>query len=140
MYFKLYILIIKDYIINNINLGNYINMLVKYINNPLIIPQSNTPLNTIVAMQPETYLLTSILKYTLKNKLWYIPVYMGYGVSFYIFPKSLVKYSLSTAYTIWCGVGLILTTSVDVLIYKELLTLRKFLGLLAVIIGIKITN
>ena len=124
-------------------------MLVKYMSNPLIIPQSNTPLNTIVAMQPETYLLTSILletcatcglKYTLKNKLWYIPVYMGYGVSFYIFPKSLVKYSLSTAYTIWCGVGLILTTSVDILIYKELLTLRKILGLLAVIIGIKITK
>lgn len=124
-------------------------MLVKYMSNPLIIQQSNTPLNTIVAMQPETYLVTSILletcatcglKYTLKNKLWYIPVYMGYGVSFYIFPKSLVKYSLSTAYTIWCGVGLILTTSVDILIYKELLTLRKFLGLLAVIIGIKITK
>lgn len=124
-------------------------MLVRYMNNPLIIPQSNTQLNTVMAMQPETYLLTSILletcatcglKYTLKNKLWYIPVYMGYGVSFYIFPKSLVKYSLSTAYTIWCGVGLILTTSVDILIYKELLTLRKFLGLLAVIIGIKITK
>ena len=124
-------------------------MLVRYMNNPLIIPQSNTQLNTVMAMQSETYLLTSILletcatcglKYTLKNKLWYIPVYMGYGVSFYIFPKSLVKYSLSTAYTIWCGVGLILTTSVDILIYKELLTLRKFLGLLAVIIGIKITK
>ena len=124
-------------------------MLVRYMNNPLIIPQSNTPLNTVMAIKPETYLLTSILletcatcglKYTLKNKLWYIPVYMGYGVSFYIFPKSLVKYSLSTAYTIWCGVGLILTTSVDILIYKELLTLRKFLGLLAVIIGIKITK
>ena len=106
-------------------------------------------INTVMTIKPETYLLTSILletcatcglKYTLKNKLWYIPVYMGYGVSFYIFPKSLVKYSLSTAYTIWCGVGLILTTSVDILIYKELLTLRKFLGLLAVIIGIKITK
>tara|TARA_B100001059_G_C17571046_1_gene444962 strand:- start:252 stop:611 length:360 start_codon:yes stop_codon:yes gene_type:complete len=118
-------------------------------NNPLIISQAHTPLNTVMTIKPETYLLTSILletcatcglKYTLKNKLWYIPVYMGYGVSFYIFPKSLVKYSLSTAYTIWCGVGLILTTSVDILIYKELLTLRKFLGLLAVIIGIKITK
>ena len=124
-------------------------MLVKYMNNPLIISQAHTPLNTVMTIKPETYLLTSILletcatcglKYTLKNKLWYIPVYMGYGVSFYIFPKSLVKYSLSTAYTIWCGVGLILTTSVDILIYKELLTLRKFLGLLAVIIGIKITK
>jgi multidrug transporter EmrE-like cation transporter len=124
-------------------------MLVKYANNPLIISQSNAPLNTVMAIKPETYLLTSILletcatcglKYTLKNKLWYIPVYMGYGISFYIFPKSLVKYSLSTAYTIWCGVGLILTTSVDILIYKELLTIRKILGLLAVIIGIKITK
>lgn len=124
-------------------------MLVKYINNPLVISQYHTPLNTVMTIKPETYLLTSILletcatcglKYTLKNKLWYIPVYMGYGVSFYIFPKSLVKYSLSTAYTIWCGVGLLLTTTVDILIYKELLTIRKFLGLLAVIIGIKITK
>ncbi len=124
-------------------------MIVKYMNNPLIIPQSYTSLNTIMIIKPETYLLTSILletsatcglKYTLKNKLWYIPVYMGYGVSFYIFPKSLVKYSLSTAYTIWCGVGLILTTIIDILIYKEILTLRKFLGLFVVIIGIKITK
>ena len=35
---------------------------------------------------------------------------MGYGVSFYMFPKCLAKYTLSTAYTLWCGFGIVFTS------------------------------
>ena len=67
---------------------------------------------------------TVCLKKTMEKKIWYIPVYCGYFVSFYMFPKSLKKYSLSTAYTIWCGIGILLTTILDNIIYKEILTLH----------------
>lgn len=49
---------------------------------------------------------TALLKKTNINKLWLIPVYSGYAVSFYIFPKCLEKYSLSSAYCIWCVGGI----------------------------------
>ena len=58
---------------------------------------------------PETILTSSILLETActvcltkvnENKLWYIPIYTGYGLSFYLFPKALDKYSLNLAYTV----------------------------------------
>ena len=82
----------------------------------------------------DSYLLTSIFletiatcsfKKTLINKIWYIPVYCGYGISFYIFPKCFTKYSLSNAYLIWCGLGILLTTSLDIFIYREILTKKN---------------
>lgn len=115
---------------NNINNNNMVNM--------------NFPINTY-NFQPEIFLSSSILLETIStcclkktqiNKTWFFPVYLGYGISFYIFPKSLVKFSLSKAYTIWCGSGIILTTIFDRIIYKEILTFKKILGSLIVIFGI----
>ena len=104
---------------------------------------------SLMHITPEHYLLSSILletvstcclKKTLTNKVWFIPVYLGYGTSFYVFPKALTKFSLSYAYTIWCGLGIILTTLVDVFIYKELLSLKKIMGSIIIIMGIKISK
>tara|TARA_Y100000768_G_scaffold379265_1_gene354739 strand:- start:1264 stop:1680 length:417 start_codon:yes stop_codon:yes gene_type:complete len=108
---------------------------------------SDNSVRPLMHIAPEYYLLSSIfletlstgiLKKTLINKIWFIPVYLGYGLSFYIFPKALTKFSLSNAYTIWCGVGIILTTIIDALIYKEIVTIKKILGLLTIISGIKL--
>tara|TARA_Y100000591_G_scaffold333389_1_gene377009 strand:+ start:33298 stop:33657 length:360 start_codon:yes stop_codon:yes gene_type:complete len=110
---------------------------------PCILP------NLKMTVNPDVYLYGSIalevlsttgLKKTLINKIWYIPVYCGYGVSFYIFPKALSKYSLSYAYTLWCAIGIILTSAVDIIFYNELLTLRKILGILIIISGIKVVK
>jgi small multidrug resistance pump len=90
-------------------------------------------------IKPEYYLISSILletlstgflKKTLINKIWFVPVYLGYGISFYIFPKALTKFSLSNAYTIWCGVGILLTTLIDTFIYKEIVTIKKIFGII----------
>ena len=85
--------------------------------------------NPIMTINPDVYLYSSIalevlsttgLRKTLVNKIWYIPVYFGYGVSFYIFPKALAKYSLSYAYTLWCAIGIILTSAIDIIFYKTI--------------------
>ena len=103
----------------------------------------------VMISRPDTYLLTSVLletlstsclKNTLTNKIWYLPVYLGYGISFYIFPKSLIKYSLSTAYVIWCGLGIILTAGIDFFIYKEIFNSKKLLSIIFILIGIKFSN
>ena len=119
--------------------------LVLYGNKPInYIATNNYLIN--MTIKPEIYLISSILlettstcclKYTNTNIYWFIPVYFGYGVSFYFFPKSLIKYSLSNAYAIWCGIGIILTTLFDILIYKEMLTIKKFIGILSITLGVK---
>ena len=85
-------------------------------------------------------LSTIALKKTLNNKLWFIPVYSGYGISFYIFPKVLEKYSLSFAYTLWCGVGILLTTIFDKIIYRQTITFKKILSSLIIIYGINLSK
>ena len=99
--------------------------------------------------KPDIILLSSIIletfsticmKKTLTNKMWFIPVYSGYITSFYMFPKTLTKYTLSNAYLLWCGIGIILTTILDNIIYKELITAKKIWGSIIIIIGLKLTN
>ena len=116
--------------INSINSINSITMLFKPSNQELIL------LSSILL---ET-LSTCCLKKTMVNKIWYIPVYTGYGLSFYLFPKSLTQFSLSSAYTIWCGFGIILTTIIDKIFYNQLITLKKICGTIIVIIGIYFSN
>ena len=113
-----------------------------------IIPQ-NYPVMIYNPVKSDLILLTSIIletcstimiKKTLNNRLWFIPVYVGYGLSFYMFPKSLSKFSLSSAYNIWCGVGILLTLIFDNIIYKEYISIKKLLGSLIIIYGIKLSH
>lgn len=110
-------------------------------NNCLIVPKNIN----MLTISPDNYLFLSIILETSSticlrnvnfNKLWYIPSYLGYGISFYIFPKSLTKYNLSTAYQIWCGFGIILTTMIDTIFFNNILKIRNLLGILIMIIGI----
>tara|TARA_Y100000389_G_scaffold205093_1_gene263048 strand:- start:2257 stop:2622 length:366 start_codon:yes stop_codon:yes gene_type:complete len=75
-----------------------------------------------------------------KNKLWFVPIYTGYGISFYLFPKCFDKYSLSTAYTLWSGFGVVFTFIVDILLQREKLKLQKVIGMITVLSGIFITK
>ena len=114
---------------------------------PNILP--NILPKTIYMVNADQYLFSSIvletlsttlLKRTIQNKLWFIPTYLGYGISFYFFPKSLDKYSLSNAYTIWCSLGIILTTIIDYVFYKEYITMTRIMGILLILMGIKVAK
>ena len=102
-------------------------------------------LNKTLLTTPETYLTSSIILETActiclskvnQNKLWYIPIYTGYGISFYLFPKSLDKYSLNLAYTLWSGFGIIFTFLLDIILKKETFKMKKLFGIFIVIYGI----
>jgi multidrug transporter EmrE-like cation transporter len=146
-------------ILNNFSNLNNLNNLKKYsilnTQNTILyaakISESSkiSQINNIIYFTPEAYLLTSIiletfstilLKKTLINKMYFLPVYSGYAISFYIFPKALEKYSLSVAYTLWCGIGIILTTAVDKVLYREVITVKKIMGILAIIFGIFVSK
>ena len=113
------------------------------------ISSQNYPVMIYNPTKPDLILLSSIIletcstimtKKTLNYRLWFIPFYVGYGLSFYMFPKSLSKFSLSSAYNIWCGVGILLTLIFDNIIYKEYISIKKLLGSLIIIYGIKLSH
>ena len=111
-------------------------------------PTSILKYNTFQSLlTPDLYLSSSIILETActlclpnvkQNKLWFIPIYMGYGVSFYLFPKSLDKYSLNLAYTIWCGVGIVFTFIMDLILKRDVITIKKLMGIMVVIQGIQL--
>ena len=119
---------------------------------PLIV-KTNTnlhiPQKIAMYANPDICLMASILletvstcclKCTLTNSLFYIPAYIGYGISFYLFPKALTKYSLNIAYTMWSGIGIIFTTLYDVFVHSTVLGPQRILGMVLVLIGIYFTS
>jgi len=115
---------------------------------PVIYPIINRNINVNMLQNADKFLMgsiiletcsTALLKNTAKNKIWFLPVYSGYAISLYIFPRCLDKYALSTAYSIWCIGGIVLTTTLDRIFFKEYITLKKLLSLIVMISGILIS-
>ncbi len=116
--------------------------------NPIMISKPVLFLNKLtVPVSPDMFLASSIIVETActfclpnvnNNKLWYIPIYTGYGLSFYLFPKCLDKYSLSTAYTLWSAFGIILTFIFDILLKREIFKFKKIIGISTIIYGISL--
>ena len=120
----------------------------KLITKPIINSLINKNININMLQNADKFLMgsillettsTALLKNTVKNKIWFFPVYSGYAISLYIFPKCLDKYALSTAYSIWCIGGIVLTTTLDRIFFKEYITLKKLLSLIVMISGILIS-
>lgn len=70
------------------------------------------------------------------NKMLYLPIYSGYGLSFYLLPKCLDKYSLNTAYTLWSAFGIIITLLFDIFYKKHDFHKKQFIGVCSIIYGI----
>lgn len=85
---------------------------------------------------------SSMLKATngFKKLLPSIGVVIGYGVAFYALSLSLKTIQLGTAYAIWSGLGTALTAIVGILIYKENVNIKKFLGFILIIGGVILLN
>ena len=83
---------------------------------------------------------TCLLRNTISNKVWFVPVYAGYALSFYLFPKALGKYALGVAYTIWSGFGIMCTALYDVLLLRQIYQRRQLVGMLLVAVGIYLAN
>lgn len=100
---------------------------------------ANPDLCLVLSILLET-ISTCCLKCTLTNGWFFVPAYIGYGISFYLFPKALHKYSLNSAYTLWSGIGIIFTTIYDTVVHSTELKHQQVLGMVLVLIGIYFTS
>ncbi|HFK6907688.1 TPA: quaternary ammonium compound efflux SMR transporter QacH [Listeria monocytogenes] len=69
-----------------------------------------------------------------------IGVIIAFVVSFFFLSLSLKTIPLNTAYALWSGLGLVLTTIISVLIWKEKLNMASIAGITLIIAGVVILN
>jgi multidrug resistance protein EbrA len=85
---------------------------------------------------------SSMLKLTngFKRLFPSIGVVVGYGTAFYFFSLTIQTLAIGTGYAIWAGLGTALTAIIGVVFYKELFNVKKFMGILLIIVGVVILN
>lgn len=69
-----------------------------------------------------------------------IATIISYIICFYAFSLCLKTINLSVAYATWGGVGIILTTIVAVMYWKQGINLPQVIGISLIVIGVAVTN
>ncbi len=65
---------------------------------------------------------------------------IAYILSFFFLSQALKSIPLGIAYAIWAGLGIVLTATVSVVIFKQTLDLPAILGMLLIISGVIVIN
>ena len=65
---------------------------------------------------------------------------LSYGVCFYFLSLAMRKIPLGVTYATWSAVGLVLTSFISVMIFKETLNVYSNIGLILIIIGVVMVN
>lgn len=69
-----------------------------------------------------------------------IGLLIAFTGSFFFLSLSLKTIPLNTAYAIWSGLGIIATTIISVLIWKEKINIASVTGIVLIIVGVIILN
>lgn len=69
-----------------------------------------------------------------------IGVVIGFISCFFFLSLSLKTIPLNTAYAIWSGVGIVATTIISVLIWKEKINMASVIGISLILVGVIILN
>jgi small multidrug resistance pump len=72
--------------------------------------------------------------------LYTIVVAVAYLVCFYFLSLSLKTIPLGTAYAIWGGLGIVLTTLVSVFAFKQSIDFPAIAGIVLIVIGVFVIN
>jgi len=63
-------------------------------------------------------------------------IFVCYGICFSFQTLSLKNIEASIAYSVWSGLGTILIASVGVILFRESMTIVKFLSIALIIVGV----
>ena len=67
-------------------------------------------------------------------------VVVAYISCFYFLSLALRTIPLGIAYAIWAGLGIVLTATVSVIIFKQKLDLPAIIGIIFIVVGVVIMN
>ncbi|WP_273130924.1 DMT family transporter [Metabacillus sp. HB246100] len=75
------------------------------------------------------------------KKIWpTIGVIFGYGLAFYFLSITLKSLPLGIVYATWSGIGTILTVGVGVVLFKDKVNRKGFIGIGLLVIGLTLIN
>lgn len=63
-----------------------------------------------------------------------------YAACFVALAKALEGIALNVAYATWCGVGIILATTISAAVFKETMNLPVFAGIALIVVGVVLVN
>lgn len=69
-----------------------------------------------------------------------VGVLIAFFFSFYFLSIALRSIPLNAAYAIWSGLGIVATTGISVLIWKEKINLASVTGIILILVGVVILN
>ncbi|MHC8949831.1 DMT family transporter [Sphingobacterium hungaricum] len=67
-------------------------------------------------------------------------VAIAFITCFYFLSLALKSIPLGTAYAIWAGLGIVLTATVSVVVFKQKLDLAGIIGILLIVAGVVVMN
>lgn len=65
-----------------------------------------------------------------------ILIFVCYGISFTFLTLSLKKFEISIAYSVWSGLGTTLVASIGIILFRESMTVIKFISMILIIMGV----
>jgi small multidrug resistance pump len=65
---------------------------------------------------------------------------ISYLACFFFLSQALKSIPLGTAYAIWAGLGIVLTTAVSVIIFQQKLDLPAIIGIILIVSGVVVMN
>lgn len=65
---------------------------------------------------------------------------IAFSACFFFFSQALKSIPLGVAYAIWAGLGIVLTGTVSVIIFKQKLDTAAILGMLLIVVGVVVIN
>ena len=75
------------------------------------------------------------------TKLWpTLGTLISFGICFYFLSVTVKYLPLNVSYATWAGLGLVLTTIVSVVIFKENVNLISIFSIILIIIGVVLLN
>lgn len=65
---------------------------------------------------------------------------IAFSACFFFFSQALKSIPLGIAYAIWAGLGIVLTATVSVIVFKQKLDTPAILGMLLIVAGVVVIN
>ena len=85
---------------------------------------------------------TTLIKYSEGfTKLWpSVGCILAYIICYGAFSRAVMRMNLGAAYATWCGVGIVATSLISVLVFKERLSSPGMIGVVLIIAGCILLN
>lgn len=64
----------------------------------------------------------------------------AYGLCFVFLSIAMKSLSLNVAYALWSGIGIVLTTLLSIIVWKEQVNLFSILGIALILMGVVVLN